>query len=200
MQEDEDRDEDEDWPPTTIKVVCVGLGRTGTTSLAIAFDMLGHHSYHDDQLLEVAFDDDEDDEEMFEEVRVSSVAASVTSRKKGCIFVLCRSIVVLYDDHCTIISSSISSLRSSRFASTQVGKKGYDVSFRTDATTAVKNNAKVILTVRDSPESCARSWAKLAHACIVSLQRIPFKWFARVQEFYPTLEDEVRVERMKHHE
>ena len=109
-------DDDEDWPPTKVEVVCVGLGRTGTTSLAIAFDMLGHHSYHDDQLLELAFHDDEDDEEMFEEVRVSSVAAKVTSRKKGCILVLCRSIVVMYDDHCTIISSSISSFRSSRFA------------------------------------------------------------------------------------
>lgn len=143
--EDEDMDDDEDWPPTTIEVVCVGLGRTGTTSLAIAFDMLGHHSYHDEQLLEVAFDDDEDDEEMFEEI----------------------------------------------------GKKGYDVSFRTNAATAVKYNAKVILTVRDSPESYARSWAKLAHACIVSLQRIPFKWFARVQKFYPTLEYEFLYEATK---
>ena len=76
----------------------------------------------------------------------------------------------------------------------QIGKKGYDVSFRTEVETAVLHNAKVILTVRDSPESYARSWAKLAHAFIDSLQRIPFKWFKRVQEFHPTLEHEVRVE------
>ena len=56
--------------------------------MAIAFDMLGYHSYHDDELLEIAFDDAVDGEIRFEEVRVASAAASVASRKKGCISIL----------------------------------------------------------------------------------------------------------------
>ena len=36
--------------PTTVKIVGMGLGRTGSTSLAMAFDVLGYHPYHDDEL------------------------------------------------------------------------------------------------------------------------------------------------------
>ena len=51
--DDDDRDDD-GLAPTTVKIVGVGLGRTGSTSLAMAFDILGHHPYHDDELDRVA--------------------------------------------------------------------------------------------------------------------------------------------------
>ena len=39
---------------TTLKVVCVGLGRTGSTSLALALTVLGYMVQHDDEQVGVA--------------------------------------------------------------------------------------------------------------------------------------------------
>lgn len=56
--DDDDNDDhygeeaDEVWQPTTLQVVVVGLGRTGTTSVAMALEKLGYTVFHDDEMFD----------------------------------------------------------------------------------------------------------------------------------------------------
>ena len=61
-EDDDDGDDDGGLAPTTVKIVGMGLGRTGSTSLAMAFDVLGYHPYHDDELSRVPMPAESDDD------------------------------------------------------------------------------------------------------------------------------------------
>jgi len=53
IDDDDDEEEEEEDYPTTMQIVSVGLGRTGTTSLAVALEQLGYGVIHDDEHLEL---------------------------------------------------------------------------------------------------------------------------------------------------
>jgi len=54
--DDEEEEEEEDnggWEPTKMQLVCLGLGRTGSTSLALGIEDLGYTVIHDDEHVEL---------------------------------------------------------------------------------------------------------------------------------------------------
>lgn len=69
--DEEEKDMDRKrYPPTKIQVVVLGLGRTGTTSLASAMELLNYTVFHDDEHAEASeeYEKYEDDDEKFHEI------------------------------------------------------------------------------------------------------------------------------------
>ena len=177
-------DDDDRTPlaPTTVTVVGMGLGRTGSTSLAMAFETLGYHPYHDDELEEVRMPGHGEYEGGCEGGAGARRGAGSTNPP---------------DDEDDVTEEQWACRWIEHFD--RVGAAGYDVSFRASLTAALERGAKVILTVRDDADAYARSWVNGPMYFATAMHRAPFKWMPRVQAMYPWIEDEFYDEPTRKH-
>jgi hypothetical protein len=144
---------------TSIKIARVGFGRTGTTSLEAALQILGYTPLRDDVLWEVSDllgayfrrnnEDRKDSQSSSSSLTMPDLIDQLGQRGFDAIFL-------------------------------------YTEDFLQWAATEAPDNVKVILTVRDNAQVWAKSWLTVADLCRLLLYP-PFLWLPRAKDIQPFL-------------
>ena len=156
---------------TEMKVIGIGLGRTGTTSVAIALEILGYTVVHDDEQPELTdlyhhlYGDEEDED--YDEEDYDEEDEAETKYWDG---------------------------KEDRFHEI-LGLRGYNATFKTASIRFVARhkNVKAILTVRDNPDKYVDSWLSAAPFFDI-VTKPPYIWMKTVEALLPSLEAEYRQE------
>lgn len=161
--------EEDEEHQTEMKVVGLGLGRTGTTSVTMALEILGYTVVHDDeqtQLTDLYYylygDEEEEEDEDYDEEDEEEMK--------------------YYDG----IEDRFHEI---------LGLRGYNATFKTASPRFVARheNVKAILTIRDNPDKYVDSWLSAAPFFEIVTKR-PYTWMKTVDALLPSLESEYRQE------